>query len=86
MRRNATECYTMQREIERRLLAAGVGPSLAKTPPATKDGLQAKLGCPPESSPRAKKLVDGSTIRSPIVFNKLGFVCSKHGGPHPPPP
>src|ERR1035438_3586296 len=80
------QCYTMQHEIEKRLLVAGVGLTAGRTPEAIqKDGPQVKIGLPPKNRRgRAKKLMDGSIIRSPIFFNKLGFVCSKHGGPHPP--
>src|ERR1039458_4125283 len=42
--------------------------------PASQDWLP-----PKNRRGRAKKLMDGSTIRGPIVFNKLGFVCSRHG-------
>src|ERR1017187_8406026 len=50
-----------------------------KRSPASQDWLP-----PKNRRGRAKKLMDGSTSRGPIVFNKLGFVCLKHGGPHPP--
>src|ERR1022692_4068013 len=64
------------------LQASGLPP--AQTPEATqKDGPQVQDWLPPKNRRgRAKKMMDGSIIRSPIVFNKLGFVCSKHGGPH----
>src|ERR1017187_7340826 len=80
------QCYTMQRKIEKRLLVAGVGLTAGQTPEAIqKDGPQVKIGLPPKNRRgRAKKLMEGSTIRGPIVFKKLGFVYSKHGGLHPP--
>src|ERR1022692_4955537 len=64
--------------------ASGLPPAKLRRPSKKMDR-KSRLACPPKNRRgRAKKLLDGSIIRSPIVFNKLGFVCSKHGGPHPP--
>src|ERR1022692_1174175 len=79
---NVTRCNAKSRNGSW-LQASGLPPAKLRRPPERWPASQDWLP-PQEPSPRAKKLMDGSTIRGPIVFNKLGFVCSKHGGPHPP--